>query len=370
LQGLIEREWPAPKMQAQQELFALLGLLPRGTDLNATLTAVLDEQVGGLYDPASGTMLIGRGMSGDLLEVVLAHELTHALDDQLYGLAELQELARSSTDLSFALSAVVEGSGTLVMNRYLLEAAGRDPSRLTQLLAESGRQEAARGERLSAAPAFVQRNLLLAYLLGPTFLTDSPAGMLGLLTDPGAPSAQRWEQAFMAPPLSSEQILHPERFWDPARRDLPQRLIVPDVRSVLGSEWRALEADTLGELNAAILTDSSEPAAPAPGLSGLLGLMARSDWTNSAADGWDGDTAILCAAGPRRAALWISIWENGAEAAEFLAAYRTPPDAEAATLRVSERVAVVVGVEDAAAAAQRLLERAQVVAATPLDRRP
>ena len=368
LQGLIEREWPARKMAAQQELFELLGLLPQGTDLAATLGEVLGEQVGGLYDPAAGAMLVGRGMSGELLEIVLAHELTHALDDQLYGLAELQELARQTTDFSFALSAVVEGSGTWVMSRYLVEAAGSELQRLPQLLAESGQAEAARGEKLVAAPAFVQRNLLLSYLLGQTFLIDSPAGAFGLLADPPLPS-ERLAQAFLVPPLSSEQILHPERFWDQAQRDLPSRLIVPDVRSVLGSPWRALEADTLGELNAAILTETAGPAPAGEGLAAMLGLLTRSEWTNPAAEGWDGDTAILCGDGKRRAALWVSVWDRREDAEEFLAAYRLPQHLPAGKAQDRERVAVVIGAEDAAAKARRLLEHVQVVSETPLDRR-
>jgi hypothetical protein len=367
LQSLIEQEWPAQKMAAQQELFRLLGLLPPDTDLRTTLTDVLGEQVGGLYDPAAGVMLVGQGMGGQLLEIVLAHELTHALDDQLYDLRQLQELARETTDLSFALSAVVEGSGTLVMNRYLLEVAGTDPERLPELLAESGQAEAARGEKLMAAPPFVQRNLLLSYLLGQTFLVDSPVGALSLLSDPSV-SPEKFARAFLEPPLSSEQILHPERFWDPARRDLPSRLVLPDVSQVLGAGWQALESDTFGELNAAILTGSAQAAPEGGGWNAMLGLLTRSDWTTPAAAGWDGDTAILCGRGGQRAALWVSLWDSPSDAAEFYAAYAPPGGRPAGKAQAASRVAVVVGVEDATTKAGALLEKAQVLAESPLNR--
>ena len=363
LRALLDREWPAPKMAAQEQLFKLLGLLPPELDLSSTLIAVLGEQVGGLYDPQDQVMLVGEAMRGRLLDVVLAHELTHALDDQLYGLGRLQELARTSTDLSFALSAVVEGSGTLAMSRFLLEQAGSDPLRLTELLAESGQIEAAQGERLMAAPPFVQRNLMLSYLLGQTFLIDAPAGGLELLTGP-ALEPRKLARAFRHPPQSSEQVLHPERYWDPTQRDLPSRITFPrDGAELLGPGWKLVERDRLGELNAAIVTVRETSAGAAPsgaGLEGLMEVFMGGDWTTPAADGWDGDAALLFARGGERAAVWISVWDRPEDAAEFHAAYRPiagPPSGKAVQGKL---VAVVIGVDGAAPKAQRLLDEVQL----------
>src|SRR5688500_6967900 len=85
----LERGYPAAARQADETLYEMLGLVPEGTDLKEISASLFGEQVAGYYDPRNGRLRVVEGAATDnrvLDEITLAHELTHALEDQVFEL--------------------------------------------------------------------------------------------------------------------------------------------------------------------------------------------------------------------------------------------------------------------------------------------
>jgi len=294
-----------PERQARDEAIAkLLGLIPPGMDLRATLEKLLEGQVGGFYEPGADTFYLMDSFGGDLARIILAHELTHALDDQYFDLdANLKKVAQD-TDSEFAYSAVVEGSGTSAMNQWTV---GHMDSLDRQALLGAS-DVGTKG--LEDAPPFLWKPLIAAYLRGEGFLVHA-AGMNIAMK---APAAEDVRLAFEHPPRSSEQILHPEKYWDEAKRDEP-RSVRLDL-SKIPADWKPLGEDTLGELYLALVTTPVEKRKPFDAKNPLAVLSI--DYTNKAAEGWGGDRAVLLAKGDARVLWLVTAWDTPKDAGEFL----------------------------------------------------
>ncbi len=113
----LDRSYPEARRKADEEVLKLLGLIDPGVDLRSISASVFGEGVAGYYDPRSKRLRIVSGTTPDALsEMVLSHELTHALEDQRFGL-DLGE--GESDDAALARLALVEGTATAVMQDYL-----------------------------------------------------------------------------------------------------------------------------------------------------------------------------------------------------------------------------------------------------------
>ncbi|MFQ5749815.1 MAG: hypothetical protein ACE5H3_10225 [Planctomycetota bacterium] len=314
---VVGEEFPPEKLAFYQDAYELFGFLEPGTDLLSAFEALLKASVGGFYDYRwdKAFYTITTFQTGAFGKVVMAHELCHALEDQHFDLGALAESVRGKSDRAFAFSAVMEGSATLVMNAWLAgmtaggpgslpASAGRD---LTQGMETERRAFLAAARR---APPFLVATLNLPYLLGPPFLAGNPPGSSGP-ADPGA-----LEHAFRDPPRSSEQILHREKFWDPARRDDPVWVDLPDLSPALGAGWSLAGNDVLGELGLFFLLALPIPDATAPG-------AAQASWTSPGAAGWGGDRFQLYRGpGGARVLLLAVVWDRAADRAEFLHEFR------------------------------------------------
>jgi hypothetical protein len=114
----LDRLTSPPEQAANEELLKLLGLIPAGSNLRSIQSSVFGEQVAGFYDPRKKRLaLVGDAGAGDesIGEITLAHELTHALDDQRFG---IRDQAPETDDRGTAYTALVEGDATAVMSRY------------------------------------------------------------------------------------------------------------------------------------------------------------------------------------------------------------------------------------------------------------
>lgn len=320
---------PRERLDVEEEAFVLLGLLPPGTDLEREYLEVIEEQAGGFYDPESGSFFLLDDMPASLAPALAAHELTHALEDQHYDLdARLREVANDD-DRLFARAAVHEGSATLVMT--IVAAQGvLDGSAPAEDLREFQRSDAGRGDRLAAMPDLLRRELLGAYFLGASFLLR---GRPVAAVVAGSFPVQDVESAYVDGPLSSEQILHPEKYWDAARRDPPREIPVPRPPGPPG-EWSVVADGVLGELAIGVLT-----GAPTPD-SSVGAMVMPSAWTDAAASGWGGDRWVLWRREDgRRAALLDTQWDTEEDAAEFEASLGDP-EAGRSWKRRGDRVVV------------------------------
>jgi len=288
------------QLAAEEAVGKLLGVIPPEVDLLQVSMDLLEDQVGGFYDPAQEKFYLMDSFTGGIAEVILSHELTHALDDQLFDIDGTLEPLLADRDASNAFQSVVEGSGTWVMALWTMQHAGRlDPSSLAGASSMGM-------ESLAEAPEYVWKPLLAAYMKGQEFLQYGQT-----LGDVDSPSTgEVIDRAFREPPRSTEQVLHPEKYWNAERRDEPLA-IEAEVRE-LPAGWEVLDESTLGELTLALLagddatTDFTNPIS-------VYGIR----YTNRAATGWGGDRAVLLGSEKGRALHLLTLWDSERDAKQF-----------------------------------------------------
>jgi hypothetical protein len=210
------------------------GLIPKGFDLDGFMVDLLTEQIAGLYDPQTHEFYIADWIPLEEQRMVMAHELTHALEDQHFQIDNWEKAARPNDDAELAREAVLEGSATAAMIDYLLQGTGRslkdlpefDPSILVGELGDS--------PTLKKAPPFIKDTLIFPYFAGLTFsaATLKTAGWSGL------------PELFAKPPDSTQQILHPELY---RAGKVPAPVELPSLEKTLGADWKKLEENLLGE---------------------------------------------------------------------------------------------------------------------------
>jgi hypothetical protein len=275
----LDEDYPAARRRTDAELLGLLGLLPPGTDLGEAAASTYGEGVAGYYDPRSGRLRIVKGAQTAnrvLYEMTVAHELTHALEDQRFDF-DLERLA-SGDDAALAYTALIEGTATAMMYRYVERRFG--PEETLGGLAASAFQPT------GDLPPFLMAQLLFPYTAGEAFV--------GRLLELGR---DRWTIVNAAirfrPPASTEQVMHPQAYIEV---DQPERVSIRGPVDALGEGWRTLHRGTLGEW-----------------LTGRL--LARAGGTSSgdAAAGWGGDRYALLARGDDRAVVARWTWDTRAD---------------------------------------------------------
>lgn len=301
----MEKETSAEEIASDELVAQLAGVFPADQSYLETALRLLESQVGGFYDPDSESFCLMEGFDGDIAKIILAHELTHALDDQLHDIDGSLEGLKGNTDAILAFHAVVEGSGTAVMNAWTLKHMKElDLSALMEM-GSMGMEE------LASAPPFLWKPLVFSYLRGAAFLNRTDSLMKGQTQ---LPELADFAAAFKQPPLSTEQVLHPEKYWDPARGDVPVKVAV--ATADLPSGWKVLREDTQGELGMAIWT---LPLDKRKGISGQLAILSET-FTIPAAEGWGGDRFALLGKGEARLLVSVSTWDTPADTEEFRAA--------------------------------------------------
>jgi hypothetical protein len=241
-------EYPERAQRVDEEGLKLLGLLRPSVDLGKVTEQISEEQVLGFYDDRSGRLVVVRdsGATRPLLEITLAHELVHALEDQRFGL-DLPEGVPDDSVLSE--SALAEGTATSLMvdyaDRYL---------NLGQTLELASLPEA------KGLPPFIEKQLLFPYLEGEKFVNvfRGENGEWGPVN-----AILRFRR-----PRTSEQILHPRSY---AADEQPQHVGGSDLRGALGSGWRRLRATSLGEYDLRLLIDLGGGTRPIAGADGWGG---------------------------------------------------------------------------------------------------
>jgi hypothetical protein len=339
---------PLRSIPLVQAMLRTIGLIPSTCDLKSTYLSLMENQVAGFYDPATRTMnLVQRpdAMPPIVERMMLAHELTHALDDQYADLGTLiRPSAASTEDSDLVVAAVTEGSATSLMLQYLIKAQAAGRLNVTELT-QYATQEAERSKPFLDAPRYFS-SVLASYICGTQFLAKG--NLLSLVT---APDNRAIGESLLAArkdlPRSTEQILHPSKYWNAADRDEPVRIDDAAVEKWLAQPGRwIVRKDTIGELLIAILTISKDQPLS------LASLQTADAWTTPAARGWGGDRFFLLASGASAAdsaralqnlkGVWITAWDTPVDRDEFAAALAASAmPSSAVTLPLGPDVAVV-----------------------------
>jgi hypothetical protein len=182
---------------------ARLGLLPPGYDLRKKYIELLGEQIAAFYDQHRHKLFMFEDASLESVQnqVILAHELTHALQDQNYDLLKFPLEIKDNDDRSLAASALIEGDATLVMSQYMMKHLS-----LRALKENVGSALTQNTEQIAQAPRYLREMLLFPYLRGQEFC-------LAITAEGGFPALAR---CYRKLPASTAEILHPARFGEPA----------------------------------------------------------------------------------------------------------------------------------------------------------
>ena len=331
------------------------GLIPESMDLSRYLPELMSSQVAGYYDPNRKYLALvnptdggagkdrkdkggkdAKGKADDEEEpekrieenMVFVHELTHALQDQYFDLGRL-EGHEPMSDFGQAGLALIEGDATLTMLNYNFRMGLESLPGLGEILAGMMQEpekmidetpDLPGAKEMMAAPAWIRDTLLFSYLQGAAFCMEVKAQGGQKLLD----------YAFLTdPPHSTEQILHPEKWF--GRRDDPVKVHLPELGQELAG-YRKVAEGTLGELGIRIVLRES--------------LQGDGEWSSQGAAGWGGDRfAVYEKGGAPRVVVWMSEWDNNIEAGQFRNALESAGGWQLSSLG-PVRVAAVRGLSD------------------------
>lgn len=223
------------KRDADRKTLEALGLIPKGYPLDQKLLSLLTEQIAGMYDPKTREFFIADWTSPADQRMIMAHELTHALQDQHFHVEKWGDAAKPNDDGELARSAVLEGSATVAMLDYLLRDTGKSARDLSDLDPSLLLGDTDGSPELADAPQILRDEMLFPYLPGATFvqhLLKAWGGWADL------------HKVFENPPASTQQILHPDLYL---RGVAPVAVSLPPLGKILPRGWKKLDENILGE---------------------------------------------------------------------------------------------------------------------------
>jgi hypothetical protein len=302
------------RLRRSELVLKKFGLLPRDFDLEKLLLALLREQVAGYYDPKTKTVNLLDWVPLDEQEPVLAHELTHALQDQSIGLEkwmkrgekDLAEIRKDPTPADIendetddAREAVIEGQAETVALDYALAPAGKSIADSPDLVANMESEMAngtADSPAFKSAPIVMRESLTFPYSWGAEFV-------IKLMAKGGK------NQAFAAvlanPPHTTRQIMQPETYL---AGEKIEPMPVPDFKQDF-KNYKKFDIGAMGEFDVEVLVEQ----------------YAGKEVSKRIYPEWRG--GYYYAARPKNDAaaplglLYLSRWSSAEKAQEFAAIY-------------------------------------------------
>src|ERR1700752_2314600 len=278
------------EMHAAEVLLRAFGLAPKEFAYRAFLIKLLTEQVAGYYDPKAQQFYLADWIELEGQKPVMAHELTHALQDQHFDLKRFEKWPKGDSDAELAAHSLIEGDATLAMTLYM----AKHPMVALAFIKSLGTQENS-SEQFKQAPRALRESLLFPYEAGSTWATQVyRRGGWDLVS-----------KAFTKLPQSSEQIIHPDKYF---AYEAPIKVMLPDLKPLLGTTWKRIDTDVNGEWGLYLILDE---------------YLNNSSVSKKASDGWGGDRyALYEGASPSDVFIaQFTTWDTAVDARDFFAAY-------------------------------------------------
>lgn len=229
-------------LRAEELTLKMLGLIPQDFDLRQSTVDLLTEQAAAFYDYNKKRLFILEGSGAGTDErIALVHELAHALADQHFHLGKYIHEGARSDDGSTARLAVMEGQASWLMTAYMSKLNGgppEAPDKMLDLMTTSISTSAAQYPVFSKAPLYIRESLVFPYTQGMLFQN-------ALFRKLGRNS---FAEVFRNPPVSTQQILHPDTYLSHRAPRIPETPEVPEPR-----QFRKLAEGSLGELDYRVL---------------------------------------------------------------------------------------------------------------------
>lgn len=259
------------RLERSELVLKKFGLLPRDFKLREFMIALLKEQVAGFYDSRTKTVHLLDWIEAGSQKPVLAHELTHALQDQSVDLdgwmKESRKRARKSADretaeteldeMISARAAMLEGQGMAVLVDYMLEPQGRS-LKDSPLVAEAMKASMTTGQGsavLDSAPLLLRESLVFPYRDGLGFVQ-------ALLENGG--SQQAYVDALQQPPRNTRDILSPESYL--LKQAIPE-MKIPALEKALGKNYKKYDVGSIGQFDIVLFSKQFSTQADAKELS-------------------------------------------------------------------------------------------------------
>jgi len=318
-----EDDESARRMERSELVLKKFGLLDRDFHLRPFLLSLLTEQIAGFYDNKTKTVNLLDWIDPDEQKPVLAHELTHALQDQKVGLTKWSDVGLDGVshdvqednrhlqvdEAETAREAVAEGQAMAVFVDYTLKPSGKTladatPEMMSRLKDLAG--DTTGSPVLARAPLLLQESLIFPYSDGLSFEH-------AVLAKGGKDAA--FAGTLANPPSSSFEIMHPEAYL--AHTPVPV-LRMPDIHPLIDAQYEPYDLGVMGELDVRILAELFGGHELADGLSpdwngGIYYAAKRKAATTPAEKE---STASL-------SLLYYSRWKNTDSASTFMRIYGT-----------------------------------------------
>ncbi len=281
------------------QVLASLGLLPDDFDLKTFYNELYSEQIAGFYDDEEKAMYVVQGAGfGGYEKMTYAHEYTHFLQDQRYdlenGLMLNDEACEADSERCAAVQALIEGDATLSEILWFQNhATQEDYEDYLEMM------DGYESPVFDSAPPYMAADLYFPYEYGLIFVQQlyEQGGYLAV------------DDVFGNVPVSTEQILHPERYPD----DLPVPVDLPDLTEVLGGDWYLYDQNVMGEwYTFLILNKAYDPVFQLP-----------EETAAAAAEGWGGDAYAFYLDPDTDEVVFVldAVWDTTEDANEFAAAF-------------------------------------------------
>ncbi|MEW6202238.1 MAG: hypothetical protein AB1546_09700 [bacterium] len=347
-----EREYPEDKFTIFQEITDKLGFYIDVTESEEELIEQYARGIAGIYDDEDKNIYVVMRETREAIRIelairgckifdypelsdeeeelivlaILVHEMTHALQDQHYDLKNLKDKYKHNSDATYAIMALVEGMAEFVEDEFWdNEFGGRrrrdyvdDQYNLYTLLDEIRLKESKGVDILSVANKDIcgrlnsHKNLLgfFKYVYGLALVEK--AGMKYGWNDV--------KTLFNRYPLSSEQVIHPEKYFDEDSIDLPTFIGYPDFYEVLSEDFIFYDSDSLGEFQMYLLVKD-------------LALSPQDAIKTT--EGWDGDRYYAFRDPDDHEIMfaWITVWDSPADAKDFFKFYRSMAKSKSLTTK-------------------------------------
>lgn len=286
----LDQESTPADLHATEVVLKAFGLAPPEFKYRDFLIKLLTEQVAGYYDPKAQQFYLADWIELEGQKPVMAHELTHALQDQHFNLRRFEKWPKGDSDAELAAHALIEGDATLAMTLYM----AKNPLVALAFIRSLG-AAGTNSEQFQQAPRAIRESLMFPYEEGSAWATQvyRRGGW------------QMVSQAFTKLPQSSEQILHPDKYF---AYEAPIKIVLPDLKPLLGTSWKRIDADVNGEWGCYLLLDE---------------YLKNADESKQAAAGWAGDRYVVYEGVTSGQVFFASLsaWDSEKDAEEFSEAY-------------------------------------------------
>jgi hypothetical protein len=310
----------AKRLERDEIVLKKFGLLDHDFNLKPFLLSLLTEQIEAFYDSKTKTVNMLDWVDAEEQKPALAHELTHALQDQHSDLdkwddqtpddvstdaaGDTEHLAKDEMDT--ARDAVAEGQATAVMIDYDLKPMGKslikDPEVMDLLKDQMTGSDTS--PIMARAPILLSESMLFPYREGLSFEQD-------IWMDEGQTAA--FAGALDRPPTSTWEIINPREY---ERHQIPAVPLLPDIHPLVDKLYRPYDIGQVGELDLHILTELFGGDAAASDLTPAWngGIYWAGQLRSAGTPQEQDSTASL-------ALFYLSVWKNGASAQAFAKLY-------------------------------------------------